>query len=124
MSAGGQFGYGKIGKFTLYENDIWTLSPVDDVVSYVIAFNPNTDSFFNALDWIPNSGTLTTYLSNWQKAAKVPLAVEFPAYVNYTGFIGAYPMKIKISGSGPNLLYPSKQAHLDKEKRGDKLSSD
>jgi hypothetical protein len=104
MTAGGQFGYGKIGKFALYSNDMWFLSPVYDVVSYVITFNPNTDSFFNTLDWIPNSGTMPTYLSNLQKAAKVPLTVEFPAYVNNTGFLGAYSMEVKISGSGPNLL--------------------
>lgn len=98
------FGSGKIGRFTLYANDIWTLSPQDDYASYIISFNPETDSFFNALDWVPDSGTMTTYLSTWQKAAKIPLTVEFPAFVDNNVFLGSYSLEVKMSGAGAELI--------------------
>lgn len=92
----GQFGRGKIGRFTLYANDVWTLSPEDEVISYIIAFNPATDSFFNALEWQPNTSSITAYIYNSQKAAKVPITVEYPAYLYSSLFLGSYSMEAKI----------------------------
>ena len=107
-------GYGRIGRLTIYYNDLWTLSPLDDVVAYDIPFDPGTDSFFNALEWDANSGYLLRYMSMAYKSAYMPMKVEFPTFIGgYQPYcIGSYSMEVKMSGPGAELVEAGDQVNV------------
>ena len=97
---------GPIGTFILYTDGSWELLEMEDELHwYGIPFDPENDSFFDALEWGSIPSVITNFLANEDMVADVPLTVTFPAFVDNAGVYAAYTMGIRVSGNGVELLW-------------------
>ncbi|HCC37621.1 MAG TPA: hypothetical protein DEQ14_08385, partial [Treponema sp.] len=97
---------GPIGTFILYADGSWEiLEPEEGLVGYVIPFDPENDSFFDALEWGTIPSEITDFLANESMVADVPLTVSCPMYVENHAIYASYTMCIRISGNGVELLW-------------------
>ncbi len=100
------YGSGNIGKFKLYSSGIWTITAATEDQAYCYFLDPldlTNHSFFDALQWNEgqNPGNITSFLTQENMKAIIPLTVEFPMNDQNSGpILVSYPMEIEISGSG------------------------